>query len=97
MEKSIRNADTVAQKLEPALTRRTNHKLETGREERWKNKKIVENRKAKAMATKWHNVRGEISLSNKKEDESDIGDDMDSDQANDKYPLQFWEGMWWKL
>ena len=37
------------------------------------------------MAIKRRRAREEISLSSKKEDESDIKDDMDPDQANNKY------------
>ena len=40
------------------------------------------------MAAKLHKAREGISLSSKKEDENDIGDDTDLDQANNKYPLQ---------
>lgn len=48
---------------------------------------MIERRKAKAMTANQHRTKGEISLSSKKEDESDTGDNMDPDQANDKYLL----------
>ena len=45
------------------------------------------------MAAKQRRARGGISLSNEKEDESDIGDDTnldqaDPDQANNKYLVE---------
>ena len=43
---------------------------------------------AEAIAVKQRRAVGEISLFGKKEDESDTGDDMNPDQANDKYSLQ---------
>ena len=58
---------------------------------------MIEKRKAEVMAAKWRRARGGISLSSEKEEESDTGDDTDLDQADDKYPQQLWEGMWWKL
>ena len=45
------------------------------------------------MAAKWRRARGKISLSSEEEDKSDTGNDMNPDQANDKYPLQLWEGI----
>lgn len=88
MEKGIKNADTVVHKLRLTLTRATNYRLKVAREERRKRKKMVQRRKIEAMAAKQCRARGGISLSSKKEDESDIGNDIDPDQANDKYPLQ---------
>ena len=43
------------------------------------------------MIIKRHRDRGGISLSSKKERnyENNIGDDIDLDQANDKYLLQY--------
>ena len=88
MEKSLKNADTIAQKLEPALTRATNNRLEVIRKERQKKEEIKERRKAKAIAVKQRRVRGGISLSGKKEDENDIKNDTDPDQTEHKYLLQ---------
>lgn len=50
---------------------------------------MVEQRKAKAITATPCRVRGEISLSSTKEDESNNGDDTDPDKADDKYLLQF--------
>ena len=83
IEKSIKNADAVARKLGPASTRATNDRLEAARKERRKREEIMERQKAEAMAAKRHRARRGISLSSEKEDESDTGDDIDSDQAND--------------
>lgn len=88
MEKDIRNADAVAYKLEPALTRVINYRLEVVTEERRKREAIVERRKAKAITSKQYRARGGISLSSEKKDESDTRNNIDLDQVNDKYPLQ---------
>lgn len=56
MKKGIKNADAVAHKLGPALTRATNHRLEVAREKEQKKGEIVERRKAEAMAAKQHKV-----------------------------------------
>lgn len=40
-----------------------------------------------AIIAKQHKTRGRISSSNKEEDESDIRDNINLDQDNDKYPL----------
>ena len=48
----------------------------------------MERRKAEAIAAKWRRARRRISLSSKEEDESDIRDDTDSDQTNEKYLRQ---------
>ena len=50
---------------------------------------MMERQKAKAMAAKRHRTRVGISLFIEKKDKSDIKDNMDLKQANDKYPLQF--------
>lgn len=49
---------------------------------------MIEKRKAKAIAVKQLRARGEINLSNDKKDESDTGNNTNSDQANDIYSLQ---------
>lgn len=52
---------------------------------------MVERRKTEAIATKRQRVRGEISLSSKKEKnyESNTSNEMDLDQVGkEKYPLQ---------
>ena len=82
METSIRNIDTVARKLGPASTRATNDRLEVAREERQKREKMIDRWKAEAIAAKRCRARGKISLSSEKEDKSDIGDNIDPNQAN---------------
>ena len=94
MKRGIRNADTVAYKLKPALIRATNEKLEVTRKERQKREEMVEKRKTKAMATRCQWARREISLSREEEEnyESDTGDETDLDQpGNNKNLLQLWE------
>ena len=54
---------------------------------------MMERWKAEIMTAKKRKAGGEISLSSKEEDESDIRDDTDPNQANpnqtdDKYPLE---------
>ena len=46
------------------------------------------------MIAKQRKARRGISLSIEEEDENDNGDNTDLDQANDKYPLQLWKGIW---
>ena len=84
MDKGIKNADTVACKLGPALTKAINHKLEIASKERQKKEEIVERQKIKAMAAKRQKARGGISLSSKekKSYKNDTGDKIDPDQAN---------------
>lgn len=91
MEKDVRNADAIARKLGLILIRANNHKLEVAKDERRKREEIVERRTTEAMATKCRRNRGGIGLSSKKEEnyESDIGDDINPDQADDKYPLHY--------
>ena len=79
MKKGIRNANAVACKLESVLIRVNNDRLEIAREEWQKREEIMERRKAEAIVTKWRRARGRISLSNEKEDENDIEDDIDPD------------------
>ena len=81
MAKGIRNADAVAYKLKPALTRATNHRLKVAREKKRKSKKIVEKQKTKAIVVKHRKNRGGISLSSrdKANYKNDIKDDMDLD------------------
>ena len=88
--KSIRNADAVACKLRPVLTRATNHRLEVARKKQPKREKIVERQKTEAMAAKHGKDRRRISLSSGEEGnhESDTEDDTHPDQAKDKYPFQ---------
>ena len=88
MEKGIKNADMVIRKLGPASIRVINDRLEAAREERQKREEMIKRRKAETMAAKQRRARGGICLSNEEKDESDIRDDRDPDQANDKYPLQ---------
>ena len=51
MEKSIRNADAVICKLELALIRAINHRLEVAKK-KGKKKEMVKRQKIKAIATK---------------------------------------------
>ena len=76
MEKSIKNADAVARKLEPASTKVINERLEVARKQRQKKKEIVEKRKTKAMAIRHQKVKGGICLSSEEEEnyKSDIRD-----------------------
>ncbi len=85
MEKGIRNADAVARKLGPALTRATNQRLEITRKERRKREEIVEKWKTEAMAAKRRRARRGISLYSEEEKnyENDTGDETDPDQADD--------------
>ena len=88
MRKGIKNADAIACKLGPASTRAIDNRLKVAREERQKKEKIKERRKAEVMAAKRHRARGRMSSSDKKEHESDTGNNTDLDQAKNKYPLQ---------
>lgn len=47
----------------------------------------MEKQKTKTIAAKWHKARGRISSSCKKEDMSDTGDNIDPNQAYDKFSL----------
>lgn len=90
IEKKIQNADLVTHKLEPASIKATNHRLEDVKKEKQTREEIVERRKAETLAAKCRRAGGEISSSSAKERnyESDIEDDMDPDQVDNKYPLQ---------
>lgn len=79
MEKSIKNAHSVARKHRLALTRITNYRFEVVREEGQKKEEIVEKQKAKAMTAKKHRARGEMSLFSEKKDESYSEDDINQD------------------
>ena len=91
MENGVQNTDAVAHKLRLASIRVSNHKLEVAKEERRKRQEMVERQKTEVMTAKHCRDRGGISLSIEEEGnyESDTRDDTDSDQANDKYPLQY--------
>lgn len=73
------------------MTRVINYRLEVASKEKQKMKKIVERQKTEAMVAKHWKVRRGISLSNEEEKsyESDTGDEIDSNQVNDEYLLQF--------
>ena len=88
MKKGIQNADAVTRKLRPTLIRATNNGLKIARKKKQKEKEIIERWKAEAMAGKRCKTRKKISLSIEEEDKSDIKDDTDPDQTNNKYPLQ---------
>ncbi len=59
LEKDVRNADTVARKLIPALTKATDLRREKARQKQ----EVVDRRKAEAIAEKRRRDRGESSLS----------------------------------
>lgn len=87
----MQNTDAVVYKLELTLTKTTNYKLEVTRKKQCKKKEMVERQKTKAMAAKYCKNRRETSLFNreKKNYKSDTKDDINSDQANNKYIFQF--------
>ena len=87
MKKGIKNSDVVARKLGPASIRAINDRLKAAKGKRRKKEEMMERRKTEAMAVKRRRTRGRISLSSKKEDENNTGDNTDPDQANDKYLL----------
>lgn len=87
MEKGKKNVDPVARKLRPASLSAINHRLEVANEKGLKKEKMVERRKAETLAAKRYKAKGKISLSVEEEDENNTKDDMDLDQADDKYPL----------
>lgn len=93
IKKNIKNADTVACKFRPALTRVTNYRLKVAREEGQKREEMMERGKTEAMAAKCWKARGEIGFSSEKKRnyKSDTRDKIDSNQANDEYPLPNWE------
>lgn len=99
MNKSLKNADIIAYKLRPALTKATNHRLEIADKERQKKEEIVKKWKTKAMAGKCQRAKKQISLfSQEKESyESNIRNKIDPDQTNDKYLLQLSEAKKRKL
>ena len=90
MAKSIKNRNAIACKLGPASTKATNHRLKFARKEWCKREEMVERQKTEAMAAKYCRDKRRDSLSSRKEEnhESDTRDDLDSDKAKDKYPLQ---------
>lgn len=90
MKKSIKNADIVAYKLEPASTKVTNYNLEVTKKERRKREEIVERQKIEAIAAECKRARGGISLFSEEEKnyESNIKDKTNLDQINNEYLLQ---------
>lgn len=88
IEKSIKNANVIAYKLAPALKMTINNRLEVAREKEQKKEELVKSQKEEAIAVKWRKTKGRISLYSSKEDKSDIEDDINPDQANNKYLLQ---------
>lgn len=49
----------MASKLRPALTIKFNYKIEVSKKEKWK-KKIIEKRKIKTIATKYHMIEKKL-------------------------------------
>ena len=90
MKKGVQNPNTVACKLKLALTKASNYRLEVAREEKQKKEEMVEKQKTEAMDAKCHRNRKGISLFSKKKGnyKSDTRDDIDPNQADDKYLLQ---------
>lgn len=99
MEKDINNINTVARMFRLASIRTTNYKFEVVREKKRKKEEIEEKRKIKVMAAKYQRTRKRICLSSKEEEnyESNTTDEMDPNQANNKYLLQFWKRIGGKL
>ncbi len=66
------------------MIRTTYQRLEVAKEERQKREEIVKRWKTEAIAAKCQRARGRISLSSeeKKNDESDMGDETNPDQIN---------------
>ena len=89
MDKGIRNRDAIARKLGLVLTKSTNQSLEVASEKKQKKEKMVERRKTKAMVIKRQRAKRGLSLSNEEKEDfkSDNGDEINLDQADDKYPL----------
>lgn len=89
IEKGIKNTNAIIRKLELALTKITNHRLEVAREEKQKKEEIIKKQRTKAIVAKRQRIRKEISLSNEEEKnyESDIRDKTNPDQADDEYSL----------
>lgn len=89
MKKNIQNIDSVTCKLEPALIKVTNHRLENVTREKEKSEIIVKKRKAESVAAKRYKIGREIDLSSAKKSkyESNTKDNINSDKANDKYLL----------
>lgn len=88
-KKYIQNVDLIICKLGLASIKTTNHKLEDASKKKQKREKITKRWKAKARAAKHHKAKKEISLFSieKKNYKSNIKDDTNWDQANNKYPI----------
>lgn len=67
------------------MTRVTNHKLEVVKQNGWKKEEIIEEQKVEAIVVKWHKARRGISFSSEKKDESNLRNEVNLDQANNKY------------
>lgn len=87
MAKGIQNADIVAHKFGLALTKVTNYNLEIVKKEQYKREKIVERQITKTIATKQCKNKERISLSSREKEnyKGNTKDDINQDQANDKY------------
>lgn len=81
------------------MTRVTNYRIEVAREKRRKRDEIVERRKIEVIVTRRQKVREEISLFNEKKKNyvSNTRDEIDPDQADNKYLLLLREAMRGKL
>ena len=89
IKRVIQNANAIVRKLRPALIRASNDKLEVAWEKKQKTKEMIKRWKTKAIAAKYCRDRRGISLFSKEERnyESEIGDDTNLNQANNKYLL----------
>ena len=89
MTKDIQNADALACKLGPISIKTINHRLEVAKKEQGKREKMVKKRKTKTMTVKCHRNRRRNSLSSREKGnyQCEIGDNTNSDQVDNKYPL----------
>lgn len=90
MTKSIQNANAITCKLGSCLTRIINYRPKIAKKKQHKREKIIKKRKIKAKATKYHKYKEGISLFIEKEEsyKDNTKNNINLDQANDKYPLQ---------
>lgn len=89
IERDIKNVDVVACKLELTLTRVTNYRLEITGKENQKKEEMIKKWKTEAITVKCQRVRESICLfSEEKENfDSDTEDEIDPNQADNKYLL----------
>lgn len=66
-KKGIRNADLIAYKFKPVLTKAINKRLEIAKKKQ-RREKMLKRQKTKAMAAKRQRTKGKISLSSEKKE-----------------------------